>query len=148
VGFDLQVNGSTHTVDVPAEMPLLWVVRDVLDLTGTKYSCGVGRCGACTVLVDDRPVRSCQQAVGTVAGAIVTIEGASGALVLRLREAWTEEQVVQCGYCQPAQILTALALLREHPRPTPEEIDTAFDGVLCRCATYQRIIAAVGRVGA
>jgi isoquinoline 1-oxidoreductase alpha subunit len=129
-------------------MPLLWVLRDVLDLTGTKYSCGVGRCGACTVLVEDLPVRSCQQPVGTVPAAIVTIEGASGALLLRLRAAWIEEQVVQCGYCQPAQILTALALLGQHPRPTTEEIEGAFDGVLCRCATYRRIVAAVGRVGA
>jgi isoquinoline 1-oxidoreductase subunit alpha len=142
----LTVNGKAHEVDVPDSMPLLWVLRDVLGLTGTKFGCGVAQCGACTVLLDGQAVRSCitpVRAVGT--RAVTTIEGLSADGSHPVQRAWTELDVVQCGFCQPGQIMAAVALLREKPRPTDADIDAALDGNLCRCGTYQRIRAAVHR---
>ena len=142
----LTVNGKAYEVDVPDSMPLLWVLRDVLGLTGTKFGCGVAQCGACTVLLDGQAVRSCVtpvRAVGT--RAVTTIEGLSADGSHPLQRAWTELDVVQCGFCQPGQIMAAAALLREKPRPTDADIDAALEGNLCRCGTYQRIRAAVHR---
>ena len=142
----LTVNGKTHEVDVPDSMPLLWVLRDVLGLTGTKFGCGVAQCGACTVLLDGQAVRSCVtpvRAVGT--RAVTTIEGLSADGSHPVQRAWTELDVVQCGFCQPGQIMAAVALLNQKPRPTDADIDAALEGNLCRCGTYQRIRAAVHR---
>ncbi|MFN8465880.1 MAG: (2Fe-2S)-binding protein [Caldilineaceae bacterium] len=133
----LQVNGTEHTVDVPPAMPLLWVLRDVLNLTGTKFSCGAGQCGACTVHIDGEARRSCVTPVSKAAGhAITTIEGLSVAGDHPVQRAWLEEQVVQCGYCQGGQIMTAAALLTKNPQPSDAEIDDAMGDVLCRCGTY------------
>ena len=142
----LTVNGTAREVDVPDSMPLLWVLRDVLGLTGTKFGCGVAQCGACTVLLDGQAVRSCitpVRAVGT--RAVTTIEGLSADGLHPLQRAWTELDVVQCGFCQPGQIMAAAALLNQKPRPTDADIDAALEGNLCRCGTYQRIRAAVHR---
>jgi aerobic-type carbon monoxide dehydrogenase small subunit (CoxS/CutS family) len=140
----LTVNAIEHTIDVPPEMPLLWVLRDILGLTGTKYSCGIGQCGSCTVHVDGQPQRSCTLPVSQVAGKIITtIEGLSPEGDHPLQRAWVSEKVPQCGYCQPGQIMTAAALLAENSNPSDEEIDQAMSGVLCRCGTYQRIRAAI-----
>lgn len=144
----LHINGEPHELDVPAEMPLLWALRDVLGLTGTKYGCGLGQCGACTVLLDGRAVRSCQLAVGSVTGTITTIEGLSADGDHPVQRAWIAEQVPQCGYCQSGQILATVALLAHTPRPTDAEIDEALDGNLCRCGTYPRIRRAVHRAAA
>ncbi len=134
------VNGSTRTVDVPADMPLLWVLRDVLDLKGTKYGCGIGQCGACTVHLNGTPVRSCQLPTSAVQGAkLTTIEGLSPDGSHPLQKAWKELDVPQCGYCQAGQLMTAAALLATTPKPTDAQIDTAMNGNLCRCATYARI---------
>jgi len=142
--YTLNVNGQTRTVDVPADTPLLWVLRDHLDLPGTKYGCGIGVCGTCTVHLNGVPLRSCQLAVSTVAGmAITTIEGLSPDGTHPLQVAWCEHDVPQCGYCQPGQIMTAAAFLRSNPTPTDEEIAGALAGNLCRCGTYARIHAAV-----
>ena len=142
--YTLNVNGQARTVDVPADTPLLWVLRDHLDLPGTKYGCGIGLCGACTVHLNGVPLRSCQLAVSTVAGmAITTIEGLSPDGTHPLQTAWCEHDVPQCGYCQAGQIMTAAAFLRGNPTPTDEEIDGALAGNLCRCGTYARIRAAV-----
>ncbi len=142
--YTLNVNGQARTVDVPADTPLLWVLRDHLDLPGTKYGCGIGLCGACTVHLNGVPLRSCQLAVSTVAGmAITTIEGLSPDGTHPLQTAWCEHDVPQCGYCQAGQIMTAAAFLRGNPTPTEEEIDGALAGNLCRCGTYARIRAAV-----
>ena len=139
------VNGRTETLDLPPDMPLLWALRDGLNLTGTKYGCGVAACGACTVHVDGQAVRSCQIALGDVAGATVTtIEGLGNPAALHaVQAAWMQAQVAQCGYCQSGQIMQAAALLAENPSPTPDEIDEAMSGNLCRCGTYPRIRAAV-----
>lgn len=140
----LTVNDTTYTVDVEPDMPLLWVLRDIIGLTGTKYSCGVGICGACTVHIDNQAVRSCQVSVSSVGNkAVKTIEGLSDDGSHPLQKAWLSEQVSQCGYCQPGQIMTAAALLEQNPHPSDEEIKAAMSGVLCRCGTYQRIINAV-----
>jgi isoquinoline 1-oxidoreductase alpha subunit len=142
----LTVNGKAYEVDVPDSMPLLWVLRDVVGLTGTKFGCGVAQCGACTVLLDGQAVRSCitpVRAVGT--RPVTTIEGLSADGSHPVQRAWTELDVVQCGFCQPGQIMAAAALLREKPRPTDADIDAALEGNLCRCGTYQRIRAAVHR---
>lgn len=141
----LKVNGSTHDVDAPGEMPLLWVLRDKLGLTGSKYGCGAGQCGACTVHVDGMAVRSCLRPVGTLEGAeITTIEGlGTPAAPHPVQAAWIEAQVAQCGYCQSGQIMQAAALLAAAPDPTEAEIDAAMSGNLCRCGTYPRIRAAV-----
>lgn len=144
--YDLQINGQTYTVEAEHEMPLLWVLRDLLGLTGTKFSCGAGLCGSCTVLIDEEPVRSCVTGVGSVEGkSIVTIEGLSPDGSHPLQKAWLEERVTQCGYCQPGQIMNAAALLMKNPHPTDEDINTAMGDVLCRCGTYQRIRSAIHR---
>ena len=142
----LNVNGESHTVDVSPDTPLLWVLRDELGLTGTKYGCGEALCGACTVLLNGAPVRSCVMPVSAVAGSrIVTIEGLSPDGSHPVQKAWLEEDVPQCGYCQSGQILVAAALLEQNENPSDEDIDAAFSGVLCRCGTYQRIRRAVHR---
>ncbi len=142
----LNVNAQAHTVDVSPDTPLLWVLRDNLGLTGTKYSCGIGVCGTCTVLVDGQPTRSCATPAAEVAGkSIVTIEGLSGDGSHPVQRAWIEESVSQCGYCQPGQIMAAVALLAAKPRPTDADIDEAMSGTLCRCGTYQRIRRAIHR---
>jgi aerobic-type carbon monoxide dehydrogenase small subunit (CoxS/CutS family) len=140
----LSVNGRSHSVDVSPETPLLWVLRDTLGLTGTKYGCGMGLCGACTVHLDGEPRRSCQTPVKTAAGKrITTIEGLSEGRSHPVQRAWLEVQVPQCGYCQSGQIMSASALLAKTPNPTDSEIDAAIQGNLCRCGTYQRIKRAI-----
>ncbi len=141
------VNGTPRTADVPADMPLLWVLRDVLDLKGTKFGCGIAQCGACTVHIDGAPVRSCALPIDAVGkGRVTTIEAIGDNEVgARVQKAWSELDVAQCGYCQPGQIMSATALLAANPRPNAEEIDAAMAGNICRCATYIRIRAAVRR---
>ena len=148
--LSLSVNGRTQTVDVDPEMPLLWALRDNLGLVGTKFGCGGGFCGACTVHVDGVATRSCTLPVGKVASrAIVTIEGlAAGTALHAVQRAWTELDVAQCGYCQAGQIMTAAALLTRTPNPTDEQIATGMNGNLCRCGTYMRIRDAVRRAAA
>jgi isoquinoline 1-oxidoreductase alpha subunit len=142
----LQVNGTTREVEAPADMPLLWVLRDLLHLTGTKYGCGIAQCGACTVHVDGAPQRACVTTAGSVAGRkITTIEGLSPNGDHPVQRAWAELDVVQCGYCQSGQIMAAAALVAAKPKPTDADIDQALAGNLCRCGTYQRIRAAVHR---
>ncbi len=139
-----EVNGVRHTLEVDAKMPLLWVLRDRLGLTGTKFGCGVGACGACTVHQDGHAVRSCQVLAGEAAGhSFTTIEGLSQDGRHPCQRAWVEEDVAQCGYCQPAMILTAAALLRARPRPTDADVDAAFADLICRCGTYTRLRRAV-----
>ncbi len=141
----LSINGTSHDIDVEPEMPLLWVIRDVLNLTGTKFSCGVAACGACTVLVDGQPVRTCVTPVGSIAedAAITTIEGlAPEGEMTPVQAAWVDHQVPQCGFCQSGQILAATALLDATPDPTDEEIDAAMTNI-CRCGSYPRIRAAI-----
>lgn len=139
------INGSPTSLDLPADTPLLWAVRDGLNLTGTKFGCGVAACGACTVHVDGVAVRSCQVALGDVAGAeVTTIEGLGTPAALHaVQAAWVDHQVAQCGYCQSGQIMQAAALLAENPNPNLSQIDAAMSGNLCRCGTYPRIRAAV-----
>ena len=147
--MNLRVNGTNHEVAAPAEMPLLWVLRDLLGMTGTKFGCGIAQCGACTVHIDGAPRRACVTPVGTVAGkAITTIEGLSADGSHPVQRAWTELDVVQCGYCQSGQIMSAAALLAAKPTPTDADIDAALSGNICRCGTYQRIRAAVHRAAA
>ena len=142
----IEVNGTTHNVDAPADMPLLWVLRDTLGLTGTKFGCGLGQCGACTVHVNGAAVRACLTTVGSAAGKkVTTIEGLSPTSSHALQQAWVAEQVPQCGYCQSGQIMTAAALLAKTPKPTDAQIDTAMQGNICRCGTYQRIHRAIKR---
>ncbi|MGA1208553.1 MAG: (2Fe-2S)-binding protein [Gemmobacter sp.] len=144
MALTLVVNGRAHALDLPPEIPLLWVLRDALGLTGTKYGCGVAACGACTVHIGGQAVRSCQVALGDVAAEVTTIEGLAGASSLHpLQEAWIAHQVAQCGYCQSGQIMQAADLLARSPAPTDDEIDAAMDGNLCRCGTYPRIRAAI-----
>ncbi|MEP6484028.1 MAG: (2Fe-2S)-binding protein [Rudaea sp.] len=143
----LKVNGEDKTVDVPDDMPLLWVLRDVIGLTGTKFGCGIAQCGACTVHIDGRPVRSCQFPVSAVGDrAITTIEGVgktpAGA---KIQKAWLDEEVVQCGYCQSGQIMSASALLATTPKPDDSDINAAMAGNICRCGTYVRIRTAIKR---
>jgi len=143
----LLVNGTRHEVEADPEMPLLWVLRDLLGLTGTKYGCGKALCGSCTVLVEGQPMSSCTLPVAAVEGrAITTIEGLSPDGSHPLQVAWVEGNVSQCGYCQPGQILSAVALLAEHPHPTDLQIDAAMVGHLCRCGSYLRIRRAIHRV--
>lgn len=140
----LNINGQDHDVDVEAEMPLLWVLRDEIGLTGTKFGCGIAQCGACTVLLDGQPIRSCSYPVGIINGKITTIENTESPDVLRkVQDAWIEVQTPQCGYCQSGQIMSATALLTSNPNPTDEEIDIAMSGNICRCGTYPRIRAAI-----
>jgi isoquinoline 1-oxidoreductase alpha subunit len=144
--MQINVNGARHDVDVSPDMPLLWVLRDTLGLTGTKFGCGMAQCGACTVHVNGEALRSCVMPVSAVAGkAITTIEGLSPDSTHPVQRAWTEMDVVQCGYCQSGQIMSAAALLAAKPRPTDDEIIAALTGNICRCGTYQRIRAAVHR---
>jgi aerobic-type carbon monoxide dehydrogenase small subunit (CoxS/CutS family) len=143
------VNGKSTNVDVPPDMPLLWVLRDVLNMPGTKFGCGVGQCGACTVHLRGRAVRSCQVPVQNAAGAdVVTIEGLSPDGSHPLQRAWLELDVPECGYCQAGQLMSAAALLASNPRPTDADIDTAMNANLCRCGTYPRIRAGIHRAAA
>ena len=145
----LRINGETRRLDVPDEMPLLWALRDVAGLTGTKYGCGIAACGSCTVHLDGRPVRSCVTTVGQAAGSeVTTIEGLSEEGDHPLQRAWHEENVPQCGYCQAGQIMSAAALLEEDEDPDDEAIERALQGNLCRCGTYLRIRRAVKRAAA
>lgn len=142
----LVVNGQPHEVDAPADMPLLWVLRDLVGLTGTKFGCGMAQCGACTVHLDGAPIRSCvTPAVAAEGKSITTIEGLSKDGTHPVQLAWREADVVQCGYCQSGQIMAAVALLKSNPKPSDADIDTALSGNLCRCGTYQRIRLAVHR---
>ena len=142
----LNVNGTRRDLDVPPEMPLLWVLRDTLGLTGTKFGCGLGQCGACTVHLDGAATRACLTPASTAVGKrITTIEGLSPTSSHPLQVAWVAEQVPQCGYCQSGQIMTAAALLAKTPKPTDAQIDSAMTGNICRCGTYQRIHRAIQR---
>ena len=144
--FDLTINRQQYTVEAEEAMPVLWVLRDLLGLMGTKFSCGMGLCGSCTVLVDDEPVRSCITPVSTMTGkAILTIEGLSEDASHPVQKAWLEERVTQCGYCQPGQIMNAVALIKKKPNPSDADIDEAMGDVLCRCGTYQRVRSAIHR---
>ena len=143
MAFNLTVNGSRHTVDVPADTPLLWVIRDVLNLKGTKYGCGIGQCGACTVHLNGRAVRSCLTQVSAAKDPITTLEGLSPDGTHPVQRAWMEVDVPQCGYCQAGQMMSASALLAQKPRPSDKEIDAAMNGNLCRCGTYLRIRRAI-----
>ena len=141
--MQLSVNQQTHTLDVEPDMPLLWVLRDKLGITGPKFGCGIAQCGACTVHIDGQPVRSCVLPVGSVQGEVTTIDGLGQADRLRIvQQVWIEQQVAQCGYCKPGQIMTAVALLSQNPAPTDADIDASMTN-LCRCGTYPRIRAAV-----
>ena len=145
--MELEINGRRTTVDAPPDMPLLWALRDIVGLTGTKFGCGIAQCGACTVHIDGVPVRSCAVTLGTLAGkSITTIEGlASGESDHAVQRAWTELNVPQCGYCQAGQLMSAAALIDRNASPTDADIDAAMQGNLCRCGTYVRIRAAVKR---
>ena len=141
----LRINGEVRNIDAPPDMPLLWVLRDILGLTGTKFGCGIAQCGACTVHVDGAPVRSCVLAVGSIGPrAITTIEGVgASAAGAKVQKAWLDLEVVQCGYCQSGQIMSAAALLNSTPHPEDSDIDAAMAGNICRCGTYVRIRAAI-----
>jgi isoquinoline 1-oxidoreductase alpha subunit len=143
VTLRLKVNGTERVVDADPDTPLLWVLRDDLALTGTKFGCGIAMCGACTVHMDGTPIRSCAMPLSGATGAITTIEGVSGAEAEAVKAAWTALDVPQCGYCQSGQVMSAVALLRELPRPSDRDIDAAMNGNICRCATYLRIRAAI-----
>lgn len=142
--MDLTINGTSHRVDLPDDMPLLWALRDALNITSVKYGCGIAQCGACTVHIDGEAVRSCQVALADVWGEITTIEGLGTPDALHaIQAAWIDHQVAQCGYCQSGQMMQAADLLARNPEPTDEDIDAAMSGNLCRCGTYPRIRAAV-----
>ena len=145
----LSINGTSHTVDVSGDMPLLWVLRDVIGLTGTKFGCGMALCGACTVQLEGRPMRSCVTPVAAASGKrITTIEGIGATPAgKKVQQAWLDLDVVQCGYCQSGQIMAAAALLASKPHPTDADIDAAMAGNICRCGTYVRIRAAIKRAG-
>ncbi len=144
--MELTVNGKAIPADAEPEMPLLWVLRDIIGLTGTKFGCGVAACGACTVLMNGKPIRSCSTPLSAVDGPITTIEGLSlSGRLHAVQEAWIEEQVPQCGYCQSGQIMSAVALLAQNPQPSDADIDASMAGNLCRCGTYPRIRAAIKR---
>ncbi len=140
----LTVNGKDHDIEADPDTPLLWILRDVVGLVGTKYGCGIAQCGACTVHLDGQPIRSCAYRLGDINGEITTIEGLSSDQGLHaVQEAWINEQVAQCGYCQSGQIMSAVALLSAIPQPTNEDIDRAMSGNLCRCGTYPKIRSAI-----
>ncbi len=140
----LTINGTAHDVELPENVPLLWVLRDEIGLTGTKFGCGVAACGACTVHIDGEAVRSCQVALADVWGEVTTIEGlGTPDAMATIQQAWVDHQVAQCGYCQSGQIMNAAALLAQTPQPTDQDIDDAMQGNLCRCGTYPRIRAAI-----
>jgi len=142
--FDVNVNGRVQSVDVDSDTPLLWVLRDAIGLTGTKFGCGIAQCGACTVFLDGRPLRSCSLPVSSVGTAqVTTIEGIAGREVDAVRRAWATRDVPQCGYCQSGQVMSAVALLRQNPKPSDRDIDLSMNGNICRCATYVRIRAAI-----
>lgn len=144
--ISLVINGQRHLVDADSDTPLLWILRDQLGLTGTKFGCGIGACGACTVLLGNAAVRSCQLPASAAAGkSFTTIEGLSGDGSHPCQQAWIEEDVAQCGYCQAGMLLTAAALLRVNPHPTDADIDTAFDPMVCRCGTWSRMRRAIHR---
>ena len=145
----LTVDGKDIEINADPEMPLLWALRDIAGITGPKFGCGIAACGACTVVIDGAPVRSCSLPVGQVESAVTTIEGLAGDGELHpVQQAWLEEQVAQCGYCQAGQIMSAYALLEQIPEPTDQDIDDAMGGNLCRCGTYPRIRAAIKRAAA
>ena len=149
MAYTLKINGKSQTVDVPADMPLLWVIRDVVGLKGTKFGCGIGQCGACTVHLRGRAVRACQTPVSAAANAaITTIEGLSSDGTHPLQVAWQDIDVPQCGYCQAGQIMSANALLSQNPKPTDDQITSAMTGNICRCGTYLRIRQAIHRAAA
>ena len=143
--MDININGKTVSIEADPEMPLLWALRDIAGLTGTKFGCGIAMCGACTVLIDGEPTRSCSIALEDVSGEVTTIEALEGddGQLHAVQEAWIEQQVVQCGYCQSGQIMSAVALLADNPSPSDADIDDAMSGNLCRCGTYPRIRAAI-----
>lgn len=142
--YSLQVNGQPQIVDVPADMPLLWALRDVLDLTGTKYGCGVGSCGSCTVLIDGKAVKSCQYPASACVGKqVTTIEGLSADATHPVQQAWIDMNVPQCGYCQSGQVMSTVALLKQYPKPTDAQINEVMSQVVCRCGTYERIRKAI-----
>jgi isoquinoline 1-oxidoreductase alpha subunit len=143
MAYKLTVNGKSQTVDVPGDMPLLWVLRDVLKLKGTKFGCGIGACGACTVHVGGKAVRGCQTQISTVNAPVTTIEGLSPNGTHPLQQAWLQVDVPQCGYCQAGQLMSAAALLASKPKPTDADIDAAMSGNVCRCGTYLRIREAI-----
>ena len=143
MAIGLTVNGKSYEVDAPPQMPLLWVLRDIIGLTGTKFGCGIAQCGACTVHIDGVPVRSCTTAVGSVQGKVTTIEGLGAGGDHPLQKAWIKNNVPQCGYCQSGQIMQAAALLAKTKKPTDDDIDAAMAGNICRCGTYQRIRTAI-----
>lgn len=143
MAFTLKVNGAERSIDVDDDTPLLWVIRDDLGLTGTKFGCGVAMCGACTVHVDGQPMRSCSIPVSAVSGEVTTIEAVDGPEARAVQAAWVARDVPQCGYCQSGQVMSAVALLRENPKPSDHDIDLAMNGNICRCATYVRIRAAI-----
>src|SRR5262245_17724098 len=145
MAFTLKINGTSHEVDVDGDIPLLWVVRDVLGMTGTKFGCGQALCGACTVHLDGQPIRSCQTPVDSVGNSAITTIEAIGRTPqgAALQKAWLEMEVVQCGYCQSGQIMSAAALLKDTPKPSDADIDSAMSGNVCRCGTYHRIRAAI-----
>jgi aerobic-type carbon monoxide dehydrogenase small subunit (CoxS/CutS family) len=147
--FTITVNQQQLTIEADDDTPLLWVLRDTLELTGTKYSCGMGLCGTCTVLINGKPTRSCVTPITNAVGVeITTIEGLSPDGSHPVQDAWLEEHVTQCGYCQPGQILNTVALLEQNPNPSDDEIDEAMKNVLCRCGTYQRIRKAIHQAAA
>jgi isoquinoline 1-oxidoreductase alpha subunit len=144
MSISLKLNNRAVKLDVPAGVPLLWAIREAAGLTGTKYGCGIARCGACTVLLDGEPIRSCVTPVNSVAGkSVTTIEGASGVTARAVQSAWEKLDVVQCGYCQSGQMMSAIALLQHNGSPTDGDIDKAMSGNICRCGTYMRIRAAI-----
>jgi len=145
----LTINGAPHDIDAEPDMPLLWALRDKLNLTGTKFGCGLALCGACTVHLDGNPVRACQTQIGDVGdGKITTIEGVGGKVASAVQSAWQKLDVVQCGYCQSGQIMSAIGLLEQNPKPSDADIDGAMEGNVCRCATYVRIRAAIHEASA
>ena len=144
MAIEFTVNGTAHSLDVPADKPLLWVLREDLGLTGTKFGCGIAQCGACTVQLNGSPTRACVLPVAAVAGqSVTTVEGVSSPAAMAVRKAWRELDVVQCGYCQSGQIMSAAALLNQNPDPSDQDIINGMSGNICRCGTYQRIFAAV-----